>query len=35
MILKTTWFTGYVDDSISFAVRDNMADVLKALEEIG
>ena len=35
MILKATNFTGYLDDNTPFAVRDNIADVIKALEEIG
>ena len=34
MILKATYFTGYVDDNTPFVVRDNIADVIKALEEI-
>ena len=35
LILKATYFTGYVDDNTPFVVRDNIADVIKALEEIG
>ena len=35
MILKGKYFTGYADDSTPFVVRDNIADVIKALEEIG
>ena len=35
LILKATYFTGYTDDNTSFVVRDNIADVIKALEEIG
>ena len=35
MILKTTYFTVYVDYNISFAVSENTTDILKALEEIG
>ena len=34
LILKTTYFTGYADYSKP-VVRDNIADVVKALEEIG
>ena len=33
--LKGTYFTGYADDNTPFAVRDNITDVIKALEEIG
>ena len=33
--LKATYFTGYADDNTSFVVRYNIADVIKALEEIG
>ena len=33
--LKTTYFTGYADDDTSLVVRDNITDVVKALEEIG
>ena len=35
LILKGTYFTGYADDNTPFVVRDNIADVIKALEEIG
>ena len=35
LILNTTYFTGYADDNTPFVVRDNIADVIKALEEIG
>ena len=35
LISKATYFTGYADDNTSFVVRDNIADVIKALEEIG
>ena len=28
-------FTGYADDRTAFAVRDNIIDVISALEEIG
>ena len=35
LILNTTYFTGFADDSTPFVVRDNIADVIKALEEIG
>ena len=34
LILKATYFTGYADDNTPFALRDNIADVTKALEEI-
>ena len=35
LILKATYFTGYTDDNTPFAVRNNIVDVVKALEEIG
>ena len=35
LILKATYFTDYADDNTPFVVRDNIADVMKALEEIG
>ena len=35
LILKATYFTGYPDDNTPFVVTDNIADVIKALEEIG
>ena len=35
LILNTTYFTGYADDNTSLVVRDNIADVIKALEKIG
>ena len=35
LILKATYFTGYVDDNTPFVVRDNIADIIKSLEEIG
>ena len=35
LILKSTYFTGYADDNTPFVVRDNITDVIKALEEIG
>ena len=35
LILKATCFTGYADDNTPFVVKDNIADVIKALEEIG
>ena len=35
LILKGTYFTGYTDDNTPFVVRDNIANVIKALEEIG
>ena len=34
VILKATYFTGYADDNTPFVVRDNIADVIKTLEEI-
>ena len=34
LILKTTYFTNYADDNTPFAARDNITDVVKALEEI-
>ena len=35
LILKGTYLTSYVDDNTPFVVRDNIKDVIKALEEIG
>ena len=35
LILKGTYFTGYADHNTPFVVRDNIVDVIKALEEIG
>ena len=35
LILKATYFTGYADDNTPLVVRDNISDVIKALEEIG
>ena len=35
LILNTTYITDYADDNTPFAVRHNIADVIKALEEIG
>ena len=35
LILNTTCFTGFSDDNTPFVVRDNIAHVIKALEEIG
>ena len=35
LILKGTYFTGYADNNTPFEVRDNITDVIKALEEIG
>ena len=35
LILKTIYFFGYTDNNILFVVRDNITDVMKALEEIG
>ena len=34
MILKVTYFTGYANNNTPFVVRDNITDVIKALEEI-
>ena len=34
LILKTTYFTGYVDDNTSFVVRDSITNIIKFLEEI-
>ena len=34
MILKTTYYSSYADDNTPFMVRDNITDVIKALEEI-
>ena len=35
LILNTIYFTGYADDNTPFVVRNNITDVIKALEEIG
>ena len=35
LILIATFFTGYPDGNTPFVVRDNTADVMKALEEVG
>ena len=35
LILKATNFTCYADDNLPFVVRDNVADVTKALKKIG
>ena len=35
LISEGTCFTGYADDNTPFVVRDNTADVIRALEEIG
>ena len=35
LILNTTYFTGFADDNTPFVVRDDIADVIKALEKIG
>ena len=35
LILKATCVTGYSNDNTLFVVRDNIADVIKALKEIG
>ena len=35
LIIKGTCFTNYVDDNTPFKVKDNIKDVIKALEEIG
>ena len=34
LIWRGTHFTGYADDNTPFVVRDNITDVVKALEEI-
>ena len=34
LILKGTYLTGYADDNTPFVVRDNITDVIKALEKI-
>ena len=34
LILKDTYFAGYADDNTPFVVRDNITDVIKALDEI-
>ena len=34
LTLKATYITGYADDNTAFVVRDNIADVIKALEEM-
>ena len=33
LILNTTYFTGFAYDKTPFVVRDNIANVIKALEE--
>ena len=35
LILKATYFTGCADDNTPFVIWDNIADVIKVLEEIG
>ena len=35
LIWRGTHFTGYADDNTPFVVRDNITDVIKALEKIG
>ena len=35
ILIGTKYFTGDADDNTPFAVRDNIADKTKALEEIG
>ena len=35
LMLKDTYFTGYADDNTPFVARDNITDVIKALQEIG
>ena len=35
LILKSIYFIGYADVNRLFVVRDNIADVIKALKEIG
>ena len=33
LILKTTYLTGYADNDTPFLVRDDITDVIKALDE--
>ena len=33
LILNATYFTGYADENTPFVVRDNITDVIKALEK--
>ena len=35
LTLKATYFTGYANDKIPFAVGDKIADVIKTLNKIG
>ena len=35
LILKSVYFTGYVDGNTPFAVEDNINDVLRSLAEVG
>ena len=35
LTLNTSYFTSYADHNTSFVIRDNIADVIKALEKIG
>ena len=35
LILKAIHFTGYTDNNTLFEVKNNIVDVIKALEEIG
>ena len=35
LILNTTYSIGFADDNTPFVVGDNIADVIKASEEIG
>ena len=35
ILIGTKYFTGDADDNTPFVVRDNIADVIKAVEEIG
>ena len=35
LILNTAYFTGFADGNTPFLARDNIADVIKALEKIG
>ena len=35
LILKAAYLNGYADNNTPFSVRNNIADVIKALEEIG
>ena len=35
LFLHEAQFTGYADDSTPFVVRDNIPDMISALEEVG